>query len=409
MAKVKLFDTQELQLSHDFAARVLVVDDEKIIRNVCQQSLEKVNFKVICAENGLEAIDRIRSFDEISIVLSDLKMPGKNGIELLKEIKRDYPHIEVIIMTGYATIESAIEAMKMGAFDFIIKPLKPDQIRMVTRKCLDKIQASKTIAELREANRRLKQLELLKDKFLAITSHELRTPVSHLKGYLNIISDELYQTMTPEEREDCIRVMRSAVNDLEEIVTNMFDILRHENMEIPLRVEKIDAHDLLREVYDEFRRVSENDGRHQNLRLELKAQNPMIIADRLKVKVLVSHLVQNAKKYTPNYGDIIIRSFDENSFFVICVKDSGIGIPEHELGNIFTEFYEIQNTDNHSTSKTKFKGGGLGLGLSLARAIARAHGGGIKVNSKVNFGSTFYVYLPVRKDADILSIPAIYR
>ena len=180
-------------------------------------------------------------------------------------------------------------------------------------------------------------------------------------------------------------------------------------MELPLRKEEVDTHIILHEVYNEFRAISSHGGRNHNLRLELKAQNPVIVADRLKLKVLVSHLVQNAKKFTPDGGKIIIRSFDEGSFFVVCVKDSGIGIPENELGNIFSEFYELHNTDHHTTSKTDFQGGGIGLGLPLARAIARAHGGGMKVNSKVDFGSTFYVYLPITKDANIHDIPDIYH
>ncbi|MFQ5628954.1 MAG: response regulator [bacterium] len=385
----------------------MVVDDEKIIRNVCQQSLQKINFLVDCAENGLTALDLIRQNDDIAIVLSDLRMPGKDGIELLKDIKRDHSHIEVIMMTGYGTIEAAIEAMKIGAFDFMIKPLKPDQIRMVVKKCDEKIQASDTIKGLREANERLRHLEVRKGKFLAITSHELRTPVSHLKGYLDILADDIYEAMTQKERSECLRVMRTAVNDLEEIVTNMFDILRHENMELPLSKEEVDIHEILREIYSEFRTVSKHGGRHHNIRLELKAQNHVLVADRLRVKVLVSHLIQNAKKFTPDSGEIIIRSFNESKFLAVCVKDNGIGIPEKEFGNIFTEFYELRNTDHHTTSKTDFKGGGVGLGLPLARAIARAHKGGMRVNSKVDFGSSFYVYLPATKDANLEDIPDI--
>ena len=108
--------------------------------------------------------------------------------------------------------------MKKGAYDFILKPIKPDQIRHVAEKCFEKIQLGEENKALQTANTKLLELEKMKDKFIAITSHELRTPVSHLKGYLGILDDELYHQLSADEKRQCLNVMFDAIKDLEEIV-----------------------------------------------------------------------------------------------------------------------------------------------------------------------------------------------
>ena len=151
--------------------KILVVDDERVVRHVCQLSLEQENYEIFTAENGMKAMEILLTDPGIAIILSDLKMPGMTGMELLQIIKRDFPHLEAIIMTGYATIEIAIDAMKIGAYDFLLKPLTAEQIRLVVNKCREKIELSHENRALKLANEKLRELQNLKDKFIAITSH----------------------------------------------------------------------------------------------------------------------------------------------------------------------------------------------------------------------------------------------
>ena len=379
-------------------ASVLVVDDERVVRHVCQLSLEKAGHTVLLAEHGIQALECLRHNPGVEVVVTDLKMPALGGLDLLKAIKRDYPHLEVIIMTGFATIESAIEAMKCGAYDFVLKPLKPDQIRLVVNKCLEKIRLSKENIALRRANARLKDLQTMKEKFTAITSHELRTPVSHLKGYLNIVNDPHFESLSEQDKADCFNVIQNAVTDLEQIVTNMFDVLRLERDAGALKKEKLNLNELVGQVVREFQLVARE--RHLQLSVQKPLKDHEIYADRLKVKGMVAELTQNAIKFTRDGGSIEVSLAEEGGFYLINVQDSGVGIAESELGKIFEAFYEVQNTDYHSSSKTGYKGGGLGLGLSLARAIAEAHGGGIRVSSELMKGSLFQVLLPKKLARD---------
>lgn len=385
--------------------KVLVVDDEPVVRHVCQLSLAQEQYAVFLAENGMQAMEQIRVDPEITIILSDLKMPGITGLELLHDIKRDFPHVEVIIITGYASIESAIEAMKLGAYDFLLKPLTIDQIRLVVNKCREKIALGKENLALKRANEKLRELQLAKDKFIAITSHELRTPVSHLKGYLTIFNGEYFHSLSSEEKNDCMRVITSAVLDLEQIVTDMIDLVSLEPSRFPaikfsieksgviLKREHFNINDTLEYITHEFRLAVQE--RQQTLAWRPCPQIQSIYADRGKIKVMVGELIQNAIKFTPNGGTIDLSLQREDNYGVISVHDTGVGIEAHELGRIFEKFYEVQNSDHHSSNKTAFMGGGLGLGLSLARAIAEAHGGGIKVRSEPNKGSLFQIYLPI--------------
>jgi signal transduction histidine kinase len=377
------------------ATRILIVDDERVVRHVCQLSLEQDSYTIFAAENGIKAMELLRSEPEIAIVLSDLKMPGMSGLELLHTIKRDFPHIEVIIMTGFATIENAIEAMKLGAYDFLLKPLKGEQIRLVINKCREKISLNRENLALKQANEKLRELQIAKDKFIAITSHELRTPVSHLRGYLAILNGEDFHKLALEEKNECMRVITAAVLDLEEIVTDMADLLALEQGTLSLKREEINIKELLEQIAQEFRLAVQD--RRQTMVSHLDCETCLLYADRLQIKVMISELIQNAIKFTPDFGRIDLFLFQEGEFYVIAVRDTGVGIAPEDLGRIFEKFYEVQSSDHHSSSKTGFMGGGLGLGLSLARAIAEAHDGGIKVQSAPNQGSTFQVFLPLQK------------
>lgn len=378
-------------------SNILIVDDEEVVRNICCRSLEKVGYQVQAVENGVKALELLQK-GKFNLVFSDLKMPIIDGIELLEAVKRDFPLVEVVIMTGYATIESAIDAMKKGAYEFILKPIKPAQIRVVTEKCFEKIQLGEENKALRLANQKLVELQELKDKFLAITSHELRTPVSHLKGYLGILNDEVYHQLSDEEKKQCMQIIFNAVKDLEEIVKDMHNLIQLENGFKILQTESVEVNSLIDQIGNDYHLILKK--RKQRLKIK-KVKSPIpIVADRSQIKGVVRELLHNAIKFTPDGGEVQITTKTEGDYCVICVKDTGIGIESSKLGKIFEKFYEVQDSNYHSTSKVDFMGGGLGLGLPSVRAIAAAHGGGVKVKSKKEKGTEFSVYLPLEKHAN---------
>jgi len=338
----------------------------------------------------VEALEKIR-LDNYDIVLSDLKMELMDGMELLETIKRDFPHLEVIMMTGFATVENAIEALKIGAYDFLLKPIKLDQIRLVVKKCVDKIQMSEEVQRLREINERLRELQIMKDRFIAITSHELRTPVTHLKSYMGFLTEEGF---SEEDRKMFIEIINASIEDLERIVTDMHQIIQIDQKSLPLVLESFDLNTLIEQVVKQMQiEIRERD---LTLTTDLAATLPQLIADRQQIRRILIELITNAIRFTPDGGKIIVSSFLKEQFAVVTVTDTGIGIPEKELGRIFEKFYEVQDSDHHTSSRINFLGGGIGLGLWLAKGIIETHQGRLKIESKEGKGTKVSIFLPLK-------------
>ena len=167
-------------------AKILVIEDEEDVRESYLDMFEFFGYEVDSAPNGREGVVKVTNND-YEIVITDLNMPEMDGIEVLKMVKKNKPYIEVIVITGYATLENAIKAMKIGAYDYFTKPIDLELVKIVLSKCIQSIKARKENEELKTLNQKLTELNELKDKFITVTNHELRTPLTVLKGYLDLI------------------------------------------------------------------------------------------------------------------------------------------------------------------------------------------------------------------------------
>ena len=370
---------------------ILVVDDEEDIRDFFNVLLTRDGHKVDMVENGRDGIEKVKN-GTYQIVITDIRMPLCDGMTLLAKVKELDPFIEVIVMTGYATIETAIQAMKGGAYDFILKPLSMSQIQSAISKCIEKIELQNENRELSEANRKLRELNETKEKFITITSHELRTPLCGISGYIDLL-DYILKGDVDENPGSILEEMRFITSEFIDIVNEMCDLASTDRGGLNIIKEDFDLVECINLIKREYLPVIRN--RKQDIIFNHQKDYPLFNGDKRRIKQAVKELVENAVKFTPDGGKIEIELFSQKDEKIkILVKDTGIGIPLDKVKKIFEKFYEVQDSIYHSTSSSNFMGGGLGVGLSLAKEITEAHGGTIEVESQIDKGSVFTIILP---------------
>ena len=383
---------------------ILFVDDQEPIRELFTATLPHWGYAVDTAVDGIDALEK---FDHKSyhIVITDLNMPRMDGMALLKRIKSRWPGTEVIIVTGYGTVESAIEGMKNGAADFILKPVKFNQVHEAVDRSFQRVRHHLENEELRRSNQQLLDLNDLKDKFLSLTNHEMRTPLTIICGYLDILKDEVSDGYP--EIKDIIQVLQRSAEELNETVDRMHLLKKLPRRDFSRIDTDVDISVIGEAVVKEFLPLFAF--RHITLhytRVPSPVMLPVLTQD---VKMMIRELLQNALKFTPDGGEVNLRITMEDDEAVIEVADTGIGIPydKHEL--IFSEFYEVQDSFHHRSSRRSFMGGGVGIGLSMVKECVTSLSGEIQLTSEPERGSTFRLTIPASapRTADKTSTTAV--
>ena len=383
------------QTAQDIA--ILVVDDEPSVREVLADYLDSQGYAVQSeanGERGIAALDK-RAFD---IVITDLRMPGMSGLDLLRRAREKHPDAEVIVITGYATIEDGVEAMRAGAYDFLLKPLRLGQLEAVLSRCIAWVRHRRSHAELEAVNRRLLELTRLKERFLAVTDHELRTPVTVLDGMLHHVLRQHRGELSDKARER-LESLCGVSRRLVDLVRDVHDVLQSRGHPLPVHREEVPAADIARRLEVDLDMVRFS----RSLDIGLRDDTPVgltLWGDGHRLGQAASELVQNAAKATPDGGTVAVRLWLDGAArperLCVTVKDTGVGISDEEQTRIFDFFHGVGDERHHHSSKFEYLGGGLGIGLSIAREIARAHGGGVELQSAVDQGSTFTLWVPVQ-------------
>ncbi len=365
--------------------RVLVVDDEAEIRLFFQDFLS--NCQVCTVADGSEVAPLLASFRP-HLVITDLRMPRQGGLAVVELVKAHDPATEVLVITGYGRIEEAVEAMKLGASDFIPKPFDVRQMHLAVEKCFERVRLRQQNTALQQANRELQRLTELKEKFLRMTSHELRGPLTILQGYCDLLA---VMADSPDDVREARAAMQAAISNLTTIVQNLTLLMTTTSDHLPINSQPFDVVALARATLEEIKVHA----RHRQHQYHLAGPEHLpAVGDALRVTQVLRELLFNAVKFTPDHGNICVRLTSDEQSFTIEVADNGIGMATHEVAAAFESFYEVASTQYHSTSRTNFKGGGLGIGLTLVRDIVAAYGGRVAIVSEPEKGTTVTVQLP---------------
>jgi PAS domain S-box-containing protein len=260
------------------------------------------------------------------------------------------------------------------------------------------IEMAKMNSELIRSNQELKRVSELKTNFLSIASHELKTPLTSIKGYSEIIIENMSELLDPAVRRMVESVNRAA-DRLHRVIDNMLDVTRIEQKRLRLRPEVLDLRAIARDCISDLEQFLEQ--RSIRIVCDLDESLPPFYGDRMRMQQVFTNLFSNALKYSPDSSTVELRIHREDETHIhVVVKDHGIGIDKSEQAKIFDAFYEVGSRYHHSSDSTKFLGGGTGLGLSIVKGIIERHGGRIWVVSEgVNRerypGSEFHILLPL--------------
>jgi len=356
---------------------IVVIDDEESMRDSCRMILEKDGFLTETAENGnsgLAKVEKIRP----DLVLIDLKMPGIGGLEVLEKIKKIDSNIIPIVITGYATIESAVNAMKKGAYDFLPKPFTPEELRLIIKRGLDRIEL------FREAESLRKEKKLIEENFITMVSHQLRSPLVAITQYFEVILGGIVGEVAPKQKDMLVKA-RARLNSLLELINDWLSIARMNGGSIVNKLKAISLEDLINKQLEFLKPYAEKS--KVTLSLSSISGSDSALGDSDSLEQVFSNLLSNAIKYNKPGGSIEVLIKEEEDYITTEIKDTGIGISEEHIPYLFDQFYRVSRSED---KKQK----GSGLGLAIAKKIVDAHNGSIQVTSKPGKGSVFTVQLP---------------
>ncbi len=361
---------------------ILVVDDDESMRDSCTQILTKDGYQAESAKDGASGLEQIKE-KKPDLVLIDLKMPGINGLELLEKTREIDPNIIAVVITGYATVESAVEAMKIGAYDFLPKPFTPDELRIIIKRGLEK---RKLIHETESLRREKK---LMEENFITMVSHQLRSPLVAILQYFEVILGGMVGEVS-EKQKEMIRKAQSRLENLMNLINDWLDVARLDSGQIIEKLKPLSLKKIIESLLEEMQPLAQE----KDIYLELmpSSGNENVMGDEESLKQVFSNLLTNAIRYNKPKGKVKISIKENGNFIITEVQDTGIGISKDHLPFIFDQFYRVKRTEDQ-----KIKG--TGLGLSIAKKIVEAHGGSIQVSSEEGQGSTFTVFL-YKKEKD---------
>lgn len=381
---------------------VLVIDDTPINQEILTDILGGEGYTLKFAPDGESGLVLARHLKP-DLVLLDLVLPGIMGTDVLAILKHELPETMVILTTAYGSEETAIKALRAGVNDYIInkRPFDADEVREVVKRAVNEAilrrenqrlqrevdykneQLAEKYAELQVAYERLKELDKAKASFFSMVSHDLRHPIAVAKGYLELIRTGK-EELSAETRSG-VEIAEQEMRYLNKLVDDVLDLSRMDAGYYHIDRQPMQVAMMLQQARLAFRAYASQ--RHITLEIDPPDQDlPLVSADALRMNQVLSNLIENALKFTPEGGSIKMEAQRANGNVEITVRDTGVGIDPGEHEKIFDRFYRIKHGEQVEDK-------GSGLGLAICREIVRLHDGQIWAESERGKGSAFHILL----------------
>ena len=372
-------------------ARLLVVDDEESLRITTAAIFEKEGYIVDTASSGDEAIDLLNKAD-YDLVLTDLHMEGGDGLSVLSQIRRHAPLTISVVLTGFASVESAIAALQEGAYDYLVKPCDIESMKHTVRRGVEhrrlmlaeqkartdlqqlnldlEQRIEERTAELKRLNVELADANRAKDVFLATLSHELRTPLTPVVGWIKLLRSGTLDEKSVSQALDAIE--RNAWLQ-SRLIDDLLDTSRIATGKLHFEPKPTDLNAVVKAAVDTVRASAA--ARNIELSTSLWPSSLVVMGEPVRLQQIAWNLVSNAIKFTDPGGKVSVTTGLSGKQAELVVADTGVGIGPDFLPHVFDRFRQADG----STSR---RHGGLGLGLAIADALAKLHGGGLEAQSE---------------------------
>ncbi|ACK68511.1 response regulator receiver sensor signal transduction histidine kinase [Gloeothece citriformis PCC 7424] len=374
---------------------VLLIEDNLAEARLLQEILKGAHLKQfnLChvkrLEEGLQKVQQER-FD---IILLDLTLPDSAGLESLNPLLKLAPHIPIVVLTNTNDDDLAVEAVRRGAQDFLVK--RHVTLELLVRSLCYAIERKQVAEELREMNEKLenrvqertaellkaKELNQLKTEFVSMLSHDFRNPLNTIllsAGLLEDSSDRL----TKEQQLTYFQMIRTAIKDMDQLLTEVLIIGRADSGRLKLNPIPLNLKEFCQYIIDSFRI---NLIPSHQLIFNSQGNFEQGLWDENLLRHILNNLLGNAIKYSPEGGKIRVDLIEKGERVILSVEDQGIGIPLEDQQKLFKPFFRANNVENIA---------GTGLGLAIVQRCVETHGGQIEVKSQVGEGTTFIVTLP---------------
>ena len=385
--------------------KMLVVDDEPdlelLITQKFRRQIRNGDYEFTFAHNGIQALEKLKEYDDIELMLTDINMPEMDGLTLLEKVKDQDYMVRSIVISAYGDMQNLRIAMNRGAFDFITKPIDFEDLVTTIDKTYGELktikegmEAKSQVGQALEDKDRAEQSEKFKQQFLANMSHEIRTPMNAVQGMTSLL-------LKADPRDDQMKYLTAieqSSKTLLTIINEILDLSKIEAGKMVFEETEFDVNDTLQNVHDILRFKSEEKGLDLSVD-KVEGFNQVLIGDPTRLSQVLINLANNAIKFT-NEGTIevsaqITERDSQKVHIEFSVRDEGIGIPEERLETIFESFTQ-------AGEDTTRKYGGTGLGLTISKKMVELQGGSIKVTSEVGKGSTFTFEIPYKVGSEVL-------
>jgi two-component system, sensor histidine kinase and response regulator len=376
----------------DTQAHILIVDDEPGIRLGCRRALEPAGYRVDEASSFKHGKEKLASaiYD---LILLDVMLPDGRGIDLLPDIIAKDPATVTIIVTGYATVEMAVSAIKHGAYDFISKPFTSDLLLLTVQQGLEKRhlslesqrlkQVETKAAEMARQKAEAERLGAFKAQFALTVAHELRAPVAGAQSLLRTLTNGLVGEFT-EKQSTILERLEARLDELLTLINDLLTLAKSKNLTDDTPIGKILILPVIQKTLSQFEALAAEKNIHLHMD-ELGAET-MVYATEDGLVMILTNLFSNAIKYSKDEGNVWVKIRPGYESVQIEVKDDGIGIPQDALQKIGQEFFRAPNAQMTGII-------GTGLGLSIVRQYLTYFGGEFSIDSQENKGTTVAVKL----------------